>query len=84
MKSLVAISAVFVLLFVVVCPLTPTPTAVVSGKTQQAPQMHVLALPMMFAVKSPPLSQLIISQFQDQAERLVSADVLELTCTRLC
>ncbi len=81
MKQLLLISITLMLLFVVVCPLTPTPTAVVNGKI--ASHLH----PMAVVVAS--LAVVFISRYFviSQSDEVVTQgahDVLQLTCVRLC
>jgi hypothetical protein len=82
-KVLTSISIAFILLFVVVCPFTPTPTAVVSGKAH-FPQMHAVELTVLLlaAVLTPGL--VFVSQLPDHPHGLISTGILDLTCTRLC
>lgn len=82
MKRFLAILAGCILLFVVVCPITPTPIAVPGGKVQS---VHVATV----AVAA------IVIVFPFNSERTLwnassfdipsgSANIVDLTCARLC
>jgi hypothetical protein len=82
LKPLVTIAVGFLLVFVVVCPITPTPTAVVGGKAHvQAPA--VAAASIIFTT-TPRLDGAIWTVSSDPVPLLPSADLLDLTCVRLC
>jgi hypothetical protein len=83
MKLFLVISVLSIVLFVVVCPFAPTPTVVVSGKTQVF-HVHTVALALIFFVPAFLLWQISFSHIPDCPERLFSAEVLDLTCVRLC
>lgn len=83
MKRFFLISMLAVLLFVVVCPLTPTPTAVVNGKIQSL-LPHPVA--MLAACLAALLTLKKISILAASSEELTHGtyDVVDLTCVRLC
>lgn len=76
-KPYLALFAAFVVCFVVVCPFTPTPTAL--GKTMLFVALVIAALPV---VLKPPVATPRISATTPVA--LLGEDPLELTCVRLC
>ncbi len=82
MKRFLTMVAVCVLLFVVVCPITPTPIAVPGGKAQaaQAPAIAVVAIALVLPERSE--HPLWTSTFE--LPGAMSIDVLDLTCARLC
>jgi hypothetical protein len=69
----------FAVLFVVLCPLTATPNAVVKVHQTQFAQL-LLAV---FALAAP-LHGRSFSHFIVSSAPLRGQDVIELTCTRLC
>lgn len=83
MNRAVTICLASILLFVVVCPVTPTPIAVIGGKSAQfvAPFVAIVVLVLGCALNAT-LAELI---FQNEGKRpLVREKVLDLTCTLLC
>jgi hypothetical protein len=83
MKWFLAISIATVIFFVVVCPLTPTPVAVVSGKLHSHQTHAATPVLLLLAAASAP-TLLVVCYVRDRFEPTVSAKVLELTCARLC
>jgi CBS domain containing-hemolysin-like protein len=89
MRNITAILAALaagLILFVVVCPITPTPIAVVtaSGKAP-APAVALLAaamllIPFAFRVQRSSACYARVESFRE----LPHADLVDLTCTRLC
>jgi hypothetical protein len=80
-KTGLTLAAALLVLFVVVCPYTPTPTAVVKGKRVQ-PQwlvMFVLSLAMVFNWSATALVSTPLPAWEKR-----SADLIDLTCNRLC
>jgi len=83
MKQLFVISIAALLLFVVVCPLTPTPTALVNGKVQLLQIDHAAVVVSCLA----PIvifRQLSILIHSDEFVTQGASQVIELTCARLC
>jgi hypothetical protein len=82
-KQFLTILAAFVLLFVVVCPITPTPLAVPGGKSQTV-QVSVTAVAFVAVVLlvRPEHPLWIANSFE--ASNAVPVDVVNLTCARLC
>jgi hypothetical protein len=77
------VAAALAVLFVVVCPIAPTPTAVIGG---QAPSL-MMALAFALAVLLPiavPVQTRARMPLAVKAPAPTSADLLDLTCTRLC
>lgn len=82
MKQILAIIAALIVFFVVVCPITPTPIAVLGGKAQvQTPA--VAAISIVFT-SSPRLERLLVPVSSGPAPLLPTTDLLDLTCVRLC
>jgi hypothetical protein len=87
-RKLAAIGAVLaaaILLFVVVCPVTPTPTAVVTARNTPPVSAVILAL----AVVLPLLTLVSTALFQHQCftdarETLAPLTVRHRTCIHLC
>ncbi|ABF41772.1 hypothetical protein Acid345_2771 [Candidatus Koribacter versatilis Ellin345] len=82
MRNLLALSIAALLFFVLVCPFTPTPIAVVRGNAHTAPVIFLfllptLALPLLLAS----LACVAIASLEVPAFR---SAVVDLTCTRLC
>ena len=84
--AILAAFAAGIILFVVVCPATPTPIAVVTahGKAP-APSVALLAaaLLMLPFTLLPQRTALAFARLESFRE-LAHADLLDLTCTRLC
>jgi len=72
-----------IILFVVVCPLTPTPIAVLDGK---APTAHApaIAITLTAAIIAPRLDGLLFAAPVERALKIGTGSVLDLTCSRLC
>ncbi len=82
MKRVLAAFVGLLLFFVVVCPITPTPIAVVGGKAQvQMPAVAVVSIVFTTASR---LDAPLWTVSSDPVARLSSTDVLDLTCVRLC
>lgn len=82
LKQLVTIIAGLVLLFVVVCPITPTPVAVIGGKAQV--QMPAAAVASIVFTTPPRLYRPTWTVSSDPVPLLFPTDVLDLNCVRLC
>lgn len=83
MKPFIAILIAFVIFFVVVCPFTPTPLAVVSGKTNSHHTQAIIpALMFLTAASAPTL--IVIAGVVDRVEPSISTEAVDLTCARLC
>ncbi len=82
MKLLVAIFVSAVLLFVVVCPVTPTPIAVLGGNVH----VHTPAIATAsFVFAAMPRLDIAVSKLPSESSPpALSADRLDLTCVRLC
>ena len=83
MKHFIAILAGCVLLFVVVCPITPTPIAVPGGKalSVQAPIVAFTAVAVTLLLHSErPLGN--VSAFEPGGVSTMA--IVDLTCARLC
>ncbi len=82
MERLIAICAGLVVLFVVVCPITPTPTAVIGGNAQlHAPAVAVVSI---VFTSAPRLDRSFWTGAPDLLPVISSSDRLDLTCARLC
>ncbi len=82
MKRVLAAFVGLLLFFVVVCPITPTPIAVVGGKAQvQMPAVAVVSIVFTTASR---LDVPLWTVASDPVALLSSTDVLDLTCVRLC
>ena len=83
MKQLFIISIAALLLFVVVCPLTPTPQALLNGKVQFQ-QLDHAAIVVSCLAAIVILSRLSILVHSDEFVTRGVSQVIELTCARLC
>jgi hypothetical protein len=81
LKQLVTIIGL-ILLFVVVCPITPTPIAVIGGNAQV--QMPAVAVASIVFTTSPRLDRPTWRVSSDPVPLLFPTDVLDLTCVCLC
>ena len=83
MKQFLTILAAVILLWVVVCPITPTPVAVLSGN---APAVHAPVLLLAIAAVAPlPRAEIITGAHRPRGEAVaMSGSVVDLTCARLC
>ena len=72
-----------IILFVVICPLTPTPIAVIDGKTPAA-HAPVITVSMVAVVLLPRLDAIAWAPAPERATPSVSGSLLDLNCTRLC
>jgi len=82
LRSIAMVLAIYPLLFVFVCPQTPTPTAVAHGKSLDLASHAVVltAVPVTLQTSS---EWAALAAFNETG-RLSSRDVRELTCQRLC
>jgi hypothetical protein len=87
-RKLAAIGAVLaaaILLFVVVCPVTPTPTAVVTARNTAPVNVIILALavvlPLLVLISTAPCQ---FPHLDDARETLAPLTVLQRTCIHLC
>jgi hypothetical protein len=83
--ALIALLAAAVLLFVVVCPITPTPTAVITSRNT-AP-LATISVALAAILPSLALLTATVSQIQwitDVREIPAPLTVLKRTCVRLC
>lgn len=79
-QKVVLLFAAGILLFVVLCPATPTPTAVVKNQT-----VLVLMLAPVFALLWRPTSPVFLGVEELLFDQHDSGhSILDLTCTRLC
>lgn len=83
MNRLVTIFVGAIILFVVVCPFTPTPVAVVNGK---APAAHALAVPIALpaVVPVPRVETPVWAIALERTPNVMGGSVVDLTCSRLC
>lgn len=83
MKQLLTLLTACLLLFVVVCPITPTPIAVPGGKAQAA-QSPVVAVAIA-ALPGPVRSERTAwSALSFEVPSASAVDVVDRTCARLC
>jgi len=74
--------AIYPLLFVFMCPATPTPTAVAHGKALDLAS-HAVVLAAVPVAPQVPSEWAALAEFNDVG-RLSSRDLRQLTCQRLC
>ena len=82
MKRMAVITMGLLLLFVVVCPLAPTPTALTYGKAQPV-HITLVAIAVLAFVSLPRLEHFLSGISSDRVTP-TSSDLLDLTCARLC
>ena len=83
MNRLITIFVGAIILFVVVCPFTPTPVAVLNGKAPAAHALAVsIALPAVLPV--PRVEMPVWATALERAPTLTGGSVVDLTCSRLC
>ena len=73
-----------IVLFVVVCPITPTPVAVLDGNAHQTIHAPLVSIDAVAIVTLPRLEQAAWTVLPEIAPVTIAADVLDLNCTRLC
>jgi hypothetical protein len=82
-KAAMLLAAISAVMFVVVCPIAPTPTAVFSGQAS----LLTLALALAATVVLPvtlTIQQRVLAAPPPLMITQPSADLLDLNCTRLC
>lgn len=72
-----------VLLFVVVCPITPTPIAVLDGKAHASHAPVIPALTMV-AIAAPRMERAAWNVDTGSLPLVLGGAVIDLTCARLC
>jgi hypothetical protein len=82
LKRFLAIAIGLLLFFVVVCPITPTPIAVVAGKAQV--QVPAVVIASIVFTTAPRLDAPVWTVSSDPVPLLSSTDLVDLTCVRLC
>ena len=83
LTALLAMATALLLLFVVVCPLTPTPITVVSAKGTLPAPVVALAVGTAFALTAA-VERMAVLSAASHPPLLSHASVLDLTCVRLC
>ena len=78
-KAILALAG-FAVLFVVLCPLTATPTAVVKAQQNQFLALAVLT----FVLAAPSMGRFLHAPVSGLGPARTGQDLIELTCTRLC
>ena len=83
MNRLLTIFVGSIILFVVVCPLTPTPIAVLNGK---APAVHapVISVALSAVLPTPRIEAPEWTSAFERTPNVIVGSVLDLTCSRLC
>ena len=84
LSALFAMATALLLLFVVVCPETPTPITVVSAQGTLASPLVALAVGTAFALAVATEEVSALSVAASQVPLPSHASVIELTCVRLC
>lgn len=82
MKRTGVIAMSILLLFAVVCPLAPTPTAVIHGKAQPV-HITLVAIAVITIVAFASLEHFLPGISSDRITPM-SSDLVDLTCVRLC
>jgi hypothetical protein len=82
-KHSIAILAGCILLFVVVCPITPTPTAVPGGKALSV-QVPVVAMAAIVALAPSNSERPLWNALPYEIPSASSTSIVDLTCARLC
>ena len=82
MKQLTALAIAMILLFVVVCLLTPPPTSTV-GVKNHSPHVNATA-PAFVLVLALISASMFMTRRANDAYAAMSPDIVELTCKRLC
>jgi hypothetical protein len=82
-KQFIAILAGCMLLFVVVCPITPTPTAVPGGKAVSV-QVPILALVAVVILLPSNSERPLWNSLPHEVLSASSVNIVDLTCARLC
>jgi hypothetical protein len=72
-----------IILFVVVCPLTPTPIAVLNGKTAAA-HTPILSIAISAVLPAPTLEAVEWATVFERTPIVTGGSVLDQTCSRLC
>ena len=83
MKQFLTTVACCVLLFVVVCPITPTPIAVPGAKAQSV-QIPVVAVAAMAVVLPFHSERQLLNTVSFEISGVTSVNIVDLTCARLC
>ena len=85
LAALVALLAAAVLLFVVVCPITPTPTAVITARNTAPVTVVTIAVAVAAILPLLVCASLIqLQSLNDESEALAPLQVLHRTCVHLC
>ncbi len=82
LRSIAMVLAIYPLLFVFTCPQTPTPTAVAHGKILDLASHAIVLAAVPVAPQS--ASEWAALAGSNEAVRLSSRDLRQLTCQRLC
>jgi hypothetical protein len=84
LSALLAMATALLLLFVVICPVTPTPITVVSAKATLPAPMVAFAAGTTFSLSLAMERTSALSVAASNLFLLSHASVLDLTCVRLC